>query len=108
VRQLLENGLKPEDQGRALQLLLQKAAGREDAGTRIHASAGFLVLTAILAGLAALLSVKARTAFEIGKGAASVKRQKQYDRFLRKTIPTFLILGVLASVLGSWLFELIR
>ena len=69
--------------------------------------AWFVTGAVILASFATLLTIKARTAFEIGRGAASVKRQKQYDRFLRIFIPAFLTMGVLASILGSAIFEFI-
>jgi hypothetical protein len=68
----------------------------------------FGIATAAIALIAALLSVPARTAFEIGKGAAKISRQKGYDWFLRKAIPSFFILGVAASAFGSFLFELLK
>ena len=107
VRELLANGVEPDNQGRALELLLQKAASSPKDGEKLNLPTWFVTGAVILASFAALLTIKARTAFEIGRGAASVKRQKRYDRFLRKLIPAFLIMGVLASILGSVIFEFI-
>ena len=108
VRELLANGVKPDNRGRALELLLQKAASLPKDGEKLNLPTWFVIGAVILAGCATLLTFKARTVFEIGKGVASVKRQKQYDRFLRISIPVFLIMGVLASILGSAIFEFIR
>jgi hypothetical protein len=108
VRELLTNGVKPDDQGRALELLLQKEAGLTLERTTLKLPTWFLICAALCAGFAILLSFKARTAFEIGRGVASVKHQKLYDRFLRIAIPAFLVMGVLASAIGSWLFEFVR
>jgi len=107
VRELLANGVEPDNQGRALELLLQKVASRPEEGAKLNLPTWFVIGAAILAVFATLFTIKARTAFEIGRGAASVKRQKQYDRFLRIFIPAFLTMGVLASILGSAIFEFI-
>ena len=107
VREILANGVKSDNQGRALELLLQKAASLPKDGEKLNLPTWFVIGAAILAVFATLLTIKARTAFEIGRGVASVKRQKQYDRFLRIFIPAFLTMGVLASILGSAIFEFI-
>ena len=108
VRELLANGVNPDNQGRALELLLQKVASRPEEGAKLNLPTWFVIGAAILAVFATLFTIKARTAFEIGRGAASVYRQKQYDRFLRKIVPAFLIMGVSASILGSVFFEFMR
>ena len=105
VRQLLAAGVRVEDQSRVLELLLQKAAGLDQSRGTIHWPVWFVVVTVILAIVASLFSIRAHTAFEIGRGVAIVRRQRRYDWFLRKAIPTFLIMGVLASILGSFAFE---
>jgi len=90
-----------------LELLLQKAA-TQPGSDKLNLPTWFVIGAAILAVFATLFTIKARTAFEIGRGAASVYRQKQYDRFLRKIVPAFLIMGVSASILGSVFFEFMR
>ncbi len=113
VRKLVAKGVKPEDYGRALELLLWQSAGLHNDAVRLIAPAWFVVAAitlVIIVGVWAilLLAVPARTAFEIGKGATSVRRQKWYDSLLRKTIPGFLIMGVLASIVGTVVLELFR
>jgi hypothetical protein len=108
VRELVAKGVKPEDHGRALELLLRKSADLAIEPSAIQAPLWFSIAAVIMVIVASLLSFPARTAFEIGNGAGSVRRQQRYDRFLRKIIPTFLIMGVLASVLGSFAFEYLR
>jgi hypothetical protein len=109
VRELVAKGVKPEDHGRALKLLLEQAADPSNAGDLIRLPRWFYVATVATSVVAILLmAYPARTAFEIGKGAASVQRQKWYDSFLRKAIPGFLIMGVIASMLGSFAFDLLR
>ncbi len=108
VRDLLAGGVRREDQTRVLELLLQKAAGLDQWRGTTHWAVWLYVVTLTLVVMATLFSITAHTAFEIGKGKASVRRQRRYDWFLRKAIPTFLIMGVLASVLGSFVFEFLR
>ncbi|HVS34589.1 MAG TPA: hypothetical protein VMS17_03340 [Gemmataceae bacterium] len=109
VRELLEKGVKPEDHGRALELILRRQlAAFPGANDKIAVPTWFWAVALTTAIVAMFLSVPARTAFEIGKGAASVRWQKRYDGFLRKIIPSFLILGVLASALGSFAYDFVR
>jgi hypothetical protein len=108
IRDLVAKGVKPEDYGRALELLLRQSAAFPKQPGITNLPVWFDVAAAAIAIIAGLLSLPARTAFEIGKGAANVLRQKRYDWFLRTAIPTFFILGVAASALGSFVFELLR
>jgi hypothetical protein len=108
VRDLVAKGVKPEDYGRALELLLRESPGYPKQNGVLTVPAWFNVAAIILAAIAALLSFQARTAFDIGKGAASVLRQRRYDWFLRKAIPAFFIVGVLRSAVGSWILEMFR
>jgi H+/Cl- antiporter ClcA len=101
-------GVKPEDYGRALELLLRQSAAFPKEPGVVNYPVWFEVAAIAIAIVALLVSLPSRTAFEIGRGTAVVSRQKRYDWFLRKAIPTFLILGVAASALGSYLFELLR
>ncbi|MGA2254163.1 MAG: hypothetical protein ABSG53_05830 [Thermoguttaceae bacterium] len=106
---MLEKGVKPEDHGRALELILRRQkVAFPGANDKITLPTWLLAVAVSTAIVATLLSVSARTAFEIGKGATSVRWQKRYDGFLRKIIPSFLILGVLASALGSFAYDLLR
>jgi hypothetical protein len=108
AEELIKKGVGPEDQGHALQLLLQRA-GNYPSTDDIIVSQGWLpIAMAIVVVIAALLSIPATTVFEIGNGIGSVKRQKLYGKFLRVALPSFLILGVLASFLGSYLLDLAR
>ncbi len=105
TRELVKKDIKPEDYGRAFRILLDK----ELSGSRVEGS-GFipvwvLCILGILFLTAFFLSVPAYTAFDIGVGKLKVRRQKSYDSFLRKILPTFLIMGVLASALGTVLYE---
>ena len=90
VSKLIDKGVKPEDHGRALELVLEKLADPQGGRKESRLPTWFFVFSGITF---------------IGKGAASVRWQKQYDRFLRKTIPAFVIFGVLTSALGSYVFE---
>jgi hypothetical protein len=108
VRTLIAKGVKPEDHGRALELLLRKSADLPADRQLVYPAPWFLVAAVTAAVVAILLSFGARTAFELGKGAASVRWQKLYENFLRKSIPAFLILGVLASMLGSFVLDFLR
>ena len=108
IRDLVAKGVKPEDYGRALELLLRQSAAFPKQPGVLNLPVWFGIAATAIALIAGLLSLPARTAFEIGKGAANVSRQKRYDWFLRKAIPTFFILGVAASALGSFVFELLR
>ena len=108
IRELVAKGVKPEDQGRALELLLRQSAGIPNAGEAIILPTWFYVGVAVVVVAAVFLCYPAHTAFEIGKGVASVRRQKSYDSFLSKKLPAFLIMGVLASILGSFAFGLLR
>jgi hypothetical protein len=67
----------------------------------------YKVLVGVVLGIGALCSFGASTAFEIGKGATSVRRQKQYAQFLWKAVLGFLVMGVLASLFGNRLDALI-
>jgi hypothetical protein len=108
VRDLVAKGVKPEDQSRALALLLRKSADLPNERPALQFPLWFTVLAVVVVMVASLLSFRANTAFEIGKGAASVRRQKQYEKLLRRIIPTFLVMGILASALGSFAFEYLR
>jgi hypothetical protein len=108
VGKLIAKGVKTEDHGRALELLLRKSADLPTDRQLIYPPTWFLVATVTAAVVTLLLSFGARTAFEIGKGTASVRWQKRYDSFLRRSVPAFLILGVLASILGSFAFDFLR
>jgi hypothetical protein len=108
VNTLIAKGVKTEDHGRALELLLRKLADLPADRQMFYPPTWFLVTAATAAVVALMLSFGARTAFDIGKGMASVRRQKRYLRFLQKSVPTFLILGVLASMLGSFAFDFLR
>ena len=105
VRDLVAKGVRPEDYGRALELLLRLSSEYPKQYGALHLPAWLVGVAITMATIATLLSFQARTAFEIGKGAASVLRQKRYDWFLRKAIPSFFIFGVLASAVGSLIFE---
>jgi len=108
VSTLIAKGVKTEDHGRALELLLEKSVDPHGSRQEIRMPNWFFVVGGIAALVSLLLSFGARTAFQIGKGAASVRWQKQYHSFLRKSVPAFLILGVLASILGSFAFDFLR
>lgn len=108
VRNFVAKGVKPDDYGRALELLLQHVAGVSDQSQVIGMPIWWYVAAVTTAIVASLLSIQARTAFEIGKGVKSIRRQKWYNGFLRKSIVGFLIMGVLASALGSMVFDLLR
>jgi hypothetical protein len=108
VQTLIAKGVKPEDHGRALELLLRQSVTAPNEGDMLLVPRWFWIATAIAFAVACLLSFGARTAFEIGKGEASVRWQKWYGSFLRKTIPAFVVLGVLSSMFGSILLELLR
>jgi hypothetical protein len=69
----------------------------------LHFPAWLVGVAIALTVIAILLSFQARTGFEIGKGAASISRQKRYDRFLRKAIPGFLA-AVLAGAAGEFVY----
>lgn len=108
VSELLEKGVKLEDHGRALELILRRQVASPVANEKISPPFWFWALAISTAIVAMILSVPARTAFEIGKGAASVTWQKRYDWFLRKAVPTFLFMGVVASVVGTFASDLLR
>jgi hypothetical protein len=107
ARGLVDKGVSQEDQGRALELLLRREL-EPQAAARIPPPFWLCCSLVTLAVMAALLCISASTAFEIGKGAASVRWQKWYAGFLRKTLPGFLFMGVLASTLGSFLYEYLK
>jgi hypothetical protein len=108
INTLIAKGVKAEDQGRALELLLRKAVDRPADRQLFYPPIWFYAVAITMFVVTLLLSFGARTAFEIGKGTASVRRQKKYDGFLRRVIPSFLILGVLASALGSFVYDVFR
>jgi hypothetical protein len=108
VRNLVAKGVKPEDYGRALELLLRLSPVYPKQYGALNLPAWLVGVSTTMALIATLLSFQARTAFEIGKGAESVLRQKRYEWFLRKAIPAFFIFGVLASAVGSFVFETLR
>jgi hypothetical protein len=108
INTLIAKGVKAEDQGRALELRLRKSADLPADRQSFYPPIWFFAAAATMFAVTLLLSFGARTAFEIGKGAASVRWQKRYDGFLRKIIPSFLVLGVLASALGSFVYDLLR
>jgi hypothetical protein len=108
VRDLVARGVKPADYGQALELLLRLSPEYPKQYGTLYFPAWLVGVAITMALIATLLSFQARPAFEIGSGAASVLRQKRYDWFLRKGIPAFFILGVLASALGSFVFEALR
>jgi hypothetical protein len=104
IRALVAKGIKPEDYGRALELLLRLSPVYPKQFV-MHYAKWMPVVAAAIGLIAALLSVQARTAFELGKGSGSVRRQKAYDSFLRWAIPTFLISGVFASMVAAGLLK---
>jgi hypothetical protein len=108
VRDLVAKGVKPEDYGRALELLLQMSTAYPKQYAALDLPPWLVGVAITMAVIATLMSFQAHTAFEIGNGAASVSRQKHYDWFLRKVVPAFFIFGVLASAVGSFVFETFR
>ena len=108
AKDVLEKKMTPELQGRALQLLLRKEVYGRD--PEIEVSFPYWVRCSIVMILIAtlLLVIQATTAFEIGKGKTSVKWQKWYAGILRRILPAFLLMGVVASALGSYVFEYLR
>ena len=107
ARKLVANGVKPEDYGRALELLLRQTTGLDNEVDLSRVPPWYKVLAAVVLGIGALCSFGASTAFEIGKGAVSVRRQKRYANFLWKAVLGFLVMGVLASLFGNRIDALI-
>ena len=105
---MLATGVHDADQSRVLELLLQNAAHLDSQGAVLQVPHWYWPLVGAVFLVSLLLCYPARTVFAIGKGNDGVRRQEGYDRFLRKLIPAFLFLGVLASVLGSFVFEYFR
>jgi hypothetical protein len=104
ARELVKKGVAPEDHGRALQILLRKEfEGNGEIFTVVPIWYKFSLIALVIIGI--LLCVQATTAFDLGKGKASVRWQKWYGGFLRKTIPAFLFVGVAAAVVGSYAYE---
>ena len=108
ARKLVIKGVKPEDYGRALEILLQQSVRPPGGDDLIILPTWYYAATSAMIVVVLLLSFGARTAFEIGKGATIVRRQKRYDTFLRRSIPAFLIMGALASIVGTIALELVR
>jgi hypothetical protein len=106
ARELVAKGLKPEDHSRALELLLRYSAGLDTDVEFSQIPAWYKVTFVTAMVVAMLLSFGGDTAFEIGRGAARVRRQKVHSAFLRRTL-AFLIYGVMASILGSFAFNYI-
>lgn len=112
VRELVDKGVTPADHSKALELLLRDAA-RVKTDTVVDAKSWFtaVAIVGLVVGtvVAILLIIgAATTTFEIGKGVASTRWQKGYDRFLRVTLPGFLIFGVLASIIAAFAYDFIR
>lgn len=108
VDTLLARGIRTEDQNRALELLLQDAAGIPEKKRTVMLPKWYRLVAAVVVLWGALLCFPSRTAFAIGKGRGSVTRQERYDYFLRKIVPTLLVTGVLASIIGTLLLEWLR
>jgi hypothetical protein len=104
IRALVAKGIKPEDYGHALELLLRLSPVYPKQFI-MHYAKWMPVAAAAIAIIAALLSVQARTAFELGSGSRSVQRQKTYDSFLRWTIPAFFFVDVLAAIFAAGLLR---
>jgi hypothetical protein len=105
---LVKKGVTPADENRALELLLQKEIGGTDNEGKLEASWWLKSILLTIISILIFLSLRASTVFEIGKGKARARLQQWYDGFLRKTIPAFLIMGVVASALGNMVYEYFR
>jgi len=105
ARDLLKKGIKQEDYGHALEILLRKEVGDVLNPSSKPIPKWFVVMTITIVIIAAFMCVTATTAFGIGRGRASVQWQQQYGAFLRICLPTFLLGGVLASFLATFLYD---
>ena len=107
ARKLVAKGVKPEDQGRALELLLRRSAALDDDIDISRLPLWYKVAGVSTLAIGVLYSFGVSTAFEIGKGAASVRSQKWYASFLWKTVFGLLLLDVLVPMFSTKLLELI-
>jgi hypothetical protein len=108
ARDLVNKDIKPDDHGKALTILLRSALDPREPKDVMPVPFWLIAVGVTIFITALLLSYPASTVFEIGSGRGRVRRQKAYAYFLRRSIPAFLIFGVLASFFGTAVFELIR
>jgi hypothetical protein len=106
AKELLDKGIRPEDHGRALEMLIRKELSAQEVQTNFPA--WLLVALVTIALMALLLSVPAFTAFNIASGKRSVRIQQRYDRFLRTLLPAFLFMGVLASLVSAFIYDFLK
>jgi hypothetical protein len=109
ARELVEHGITTAEHSKALTILLRR--GYEPDGP--ERSLGELpfwiwVVLAMLAIPTILLCITSSTAFEIGLGKRSVRWQKWHGNVLRKWMPGFIIMGVVASVVAAMIYERMR
>jgi hypothetical protein len=107
ARKLVLKGVKPEDHSLALEILLRQISGLDNEADFSKVPPWYKVMVGVVLSIGALCSFGASTAFDIGKGSVSVRRQKGYAWFLRIAVPSFLIMGVLASLLAARLDALL-
>jgi hypothetical protein len=109
ARELVQKGITPDDHSKALTILLRRGYEYDNADMRMDkVPFWFWGAIATLVIPTILFTITATTAFEIGRGKRSVAWQKWYGNLLTKGVPGFIIMGVLASTIGSFIYDKLR
>ena len=107
VLNLLDKGITESNVPKAVELILRVLSVPKEEEIIHYKSWLYIFILATLPIL--FISFFPPTSkFAVGKGAQAVERQKKWLRLVLVLIPSFLFLGVAASILGSAVFEWMR
>lgn len=102
--QLLQEGINPENQIRAIEILLALETNFTPNGFQVVIPLWYWVYLVLGVIVCILLSVKPSSIVGIGRGEESIKRWEMYINFIFILIPTFIFLNIITPLLNKWIF----
>jgi hypothetical protein len=105
---LLKKGIGPNDQEKAFTLILSFLADYPGGPPMMHIRPWFWFAAGTTLLMSILIAFPPRSAIGIGCGARSIAHWRTWIKIVSITLPTFLIMNVLSSTVGSAVFEWIR
>jgi hypothetical protein len=107
ARDLLKDGISQKEVPKALEMVLSLLTLSNE-GKVYYVKPWFWSFVAIYLPALLISFFPPNSILVIGKGTKILKRQKAWLKFVCVMIPTFLIMGVAASVFGSVIVELVK
>jgi len=102
---LLNNGLTPEEIPKAVEYILGLQAGYYEQNSITKIATWAICCSIVILILSILIIIfRPKTCIAIGQGINSLRRQRKWIKFINVFLPSFIILGILASIIGNWLF----